>query len=261
LSNDSSFCMALEEQGKTQLSLQFIKTYHDRYRSIFFNFLLAELECRYRHVFFVDASSEECIKASFEDVGKELHLPQPSDIATCQWFSRQMKPWLLLFDNADNADLNLHRFLPECKQGTIIITICNHQCIMHVPDLHNWNIGDMSHEDAVKLLYRASCRTANTDLDATKKLVDQLSCFALAVSQAAGFLFMNHNKLFTWYLSHVKKRPKLVFENHSKECVHNLGDIVPTASRYISTTPPDIQLLGQQGNYIRDILLSHRGKQ
>ena len=217
LSNDFSFCMASEEQERPRCHSSSSRLIVIGIGPFFFNFLLTELECRYRHVFFVDASSEEHIKASFENIGKELHLPQPSDIATCQWFLRQMKPWLLLFDNADNADLDLHRFLSECKQGTIIITMRNHQCIMHVPDLYNWNVGDMSHKDAIKLLYRASCCIANTDLDTTKTLVDWLSCFALAMSQAAGFLFMNHDKSFTWYLSHIEKSPKLLFKNCSKQ--------------------------------------------
>ncbi|KAJ7315003.1 hypothetical protein DFH08DRAFT_820971 [Mycena albidolilacea] len=38
------------------------------------------------------------------------------------WLTSNVKGWLLFFDNADNLEINLKKFIPHCNHGNIIIT-------------------------------------------------------------------------------------------------------------------------------------------
>ncbi|KAJ7262824.1 hypothetical protein C8J57DRAFT_1333874 [Mycena rebaudengoi] len=38
------------------------------------------------------------------------------------WLAQQCEEWLLVFNNADDVNLNLAQFFPSCSHGNILIT-------------------------------------------------------------------------------------------------------------------------------------------
>jgi hypothetical protein len=67
------------------------------------------------------------------------------------WLLSQAKEWLLLFDNADDPNLDLFPFLPACTHGNIIITSRNPQLVLYGPESHA-KVGDMDEANAIDLL-------------------------------------------------------------------------------------------------------------
>lgn len=108
---------------------------------------------RFSDVFFVDATTEETIKTDLEAI-TPLGV-KPSVEAARSWLANQDNAnWLLVFNNADNTDLNLGRFFPLSRSGNILITTRNQNLL----DLSTSSerVAEMEPEDAVKLLLKLS---------------------------------------------------------------------------------------------------------
>jgi PHD/YefM family antitoxin component YafN of YafNO toxin-antitoxin module len=75
------------------------------------------------------------------------------------WLTSKVEEWLLFFDNADDPNLDLNNFIPQCNHGNIVITSRNpEQCVYgsHSP------VSDMEEEDAVALLLKSAAQEAIT---------------------------------------------------------------------------------------------------
>ena len=101
-------------------------------------------------VFFIDATTAQTIDADLKNIalGKEIGENANDTII---WLTRKREDWLLLFDNADDTMLNLHRFFPTCSHGNILITSRNRETLIHAPGF-NYNVGSLTPEDARDLL-------------------------------------------------------------------------------------------------------------
>ncbi|KAL5326083.1 hypothetical protein ACEPPN_007221 [Leptodophora sp. 'Broadleaf-Isolate-01'] len=157
--------------GKTQICLKFAQEYRKKFRS----------------VFWIDASSTETAQESFFNIARACKLEESTDTVKT-WLSTQ-KDWLLIFDNADDPDVDISKFFPRCPESTILITSRN-------PDLRqSANAGSckvdiMNPEDAVALLLTTSAYDSCTDN--TRKLgaqvVKDLGYLALAIVQAGAVI-------------------------------------------------------------------------
>ncbi|KAJ7869890.1 hypothetical protein B0H14DRAFT_3577482 [Mycena olivaceomarginata] len=109
------------------------------------------------------------------------------------WLQRKHNQWLLLFDNADDPEIDLNPFLPQCEHGNIIITSRNPALRFYSgSDAH---VSDMEETDAVKLLLARSAQeiTPRNEEMAAKIvqfliILQELSCLPLAIIQAGAFI-------------------------------------------------------------------------
>jgi hypothetical protein len=118
--------------GKTQLSVAYAKRHKETYSAIFW----------------LNIKDEESLKQSFAKVAKRILREHPSasplsgvDMngkldevvdAVKAWLSlRDNTRWLMIYDNydnpklpgnSDNAAVDIHKYLPESYQGSVIIT-------------------------------------------------------------------------------------------------------------------------------------------
>jgi len=109
-------------------------------------------------------------------------------VAACQhWLASQYKQnWLLFFDNADDVQLNLGRFFPNCRFGNILVTTRNPQLRIHAEENADAKVAGMNPEDAISLLMQLShAPKKNENLKLAALIVKNLHYFALAISQAA----------------------------------------------------------------------------
>jgi hypothetical protein len=105
---------------------------------------------RFTKQFFINASSLQTLNTAFKNIAIVYKIGNSlQDVLL--WLVTQIEEWMLLFDNADDANLNLFPFFPRCTHGNIIITSCNSQLAVHGPMLHS-KVGDMDETNSIDLL-------------------------------------------------------------------------------------------------------------
>ncbi|KAG6884210.1 hypothetical protein C0993_000404 [Termitomyces sp. T159_Od127] len=164
----------LEGAGKTQIALQFCHQFKRRFSSMYM----------------IDASSKASIEQFLTLLAQNAKLADTTPAAALNWLCYQKEEWLMVFDNADDLELDLHEFFPCCNHGNILITSRNEACSMYSPDNH-YKIEEMTCEDSLAVFYKASQRSKDEEA-AANELVQELGYLALAIVQAGSYLY--HNK-------------------------------------------------------------------
>ncbi|KAJ6564845.1 hypothetical protein B0H19DRAFT_1068345 [Mycena capillaripes] len=155
--------------GKTQTALKFIQK-----------------SSHFSDKFFLDASTTETIQTGLKKIATLKNAGNTSQEAL-QWLTTQCEEWLLFFDNADDPNLNLNRFLPHCSHGNIIITSRN-------PELRGYGgsysfVTDMDEDEAVAvLLQSARCDVSPANKGIAAEIVKVLGYLPLAIVQAGAFI-------------------------------------------------------------------------
>ncbi|KAK7028586.1 hypothetical protein R3P38DRAFT_932004 [Favolaschia claudopus] len=180
--------------GKSQLAFKFVQE--------------AQVKKRFSDVFFIDATNEETA-----DTDLKLLVPGSDNTseAALSWLASNHNDWLIVFDNADDVELDIAKFFPPCTFGSILITTRNPQLSIHGVDSQ---VSNMAVEDASNLLLKLVGRKAVQDnkKELATAIVKELHCFALAVSQAGGYI--NAQGDFEGYLALYKvSRDRLLKRN------------------------------------------------
>ncbi|KAF7368060.1 FabD/lysophospholipase-like protein [Mycena sanguinolenta] len=161
--------------GKTQIALKFIK----------------ESPSCFSDVFFIDTSTTATIDAGLKNIA---FIKDSGDSLQegLLWLTSQVQGWLLVFDNADDPNIDLQDFIPECDHGSIIITSRN-PCLCIYAGSHSL-VSDMEEQDAVALLLKSAAQkiTATTEQIAAN-IVKGLFYLPLAIVQAGAFISKSRN--------------------------------------------------------------------
>jgi hypothetical protein len=108
-----------------------------------------------------------------------------------RWLSNVPEIWLMIFDNADDPNLDLSRYFPVGARGTVLITTRNPECRHHAPPRSSWELGRMQVDEATTLLLKTSGVNDLSD-SRTRALAEPvvltLGCLALAVAQAGAVI-------------------------------------------------------------------------
>ncbi|KAI5786957.1 hypothetical protein DFH27DRAFT_615013 [Peziza echinospora] len=108
--------------------------------------------------------------------------------STTEWLVRiaQQQKWLIIFDNADERELDLTPYFPMNQHGNIIITSRNEESKTYAPQSH-LHIGNLSADDSLEFFFKSSVMEQDEDNTATAKeeLTHELGYLALAISHAA----------------------------------------------------------------------------
>ena len=108
---------------------------------------------RFSSTCLIDTSTIETIDTAFKDVAVKRKIGDTAKDAI-QWFTAQKDEWLLLFDNADEPNIDLNKFFPQCKHGNIIITTRNPGLCVYAGA--NTHVSNMEEADAVVLLLKTA---------------------------------------------------------------------------------------------------------
>ena len=142
---------------------------------------------RFWKVYVVDASTLGTIQSSLEGIARTASAGTTAQDAL-MWLAGQQHDWLLLFDNADDPDINLRQFFPTCKHGNIIVTSRNPACRIYAPDSH-FNVSGMNPDDAVELLLKMStAQRSPANLERAALICRELGYLALAIAQAGAYI-------------------------------------------------------------------------
>ncbi|KAF8593261.1 hypothetical protein BDV93DRAFT_502663 [Ceratobasidium sp. AG-I] len=187
--------------GKTQLAVNFAHLHQDEFWE----------------TYFIDATSRDTISAGLAPIAvaaKEGETPEDA----LAWLASQKKRWLLVFDNADDPKLNLHKYFPQCTHGDIIITTRNQQVINHATGPESYcRVGGMRPEDALQLLLKSS-RADDTEetISIGKRLIEELGYFALALVQSGAYMRTTQCGLAEYYK---------IFQSARAEMLRNRGSV------------------------------------
>ncbi|KAK7002462.1 FabD/lysophospholipase-like protein [Favolaschia claudopus] len=156
--------------GKSQLAFKYVREAQDKKR--------------FCDVFFIDATSNQTTETDLK-----LLAPTANDTleAALSWLASNHNEWLIVFDNADDVGLDIAKFFPPSTFGSILITTRNSQLCIHGVDSQ---VSNMALDDASYLLLKLVGRKAVQDnkKELATAIVKELHCFALAVSQAGGYI-------------------------------------------------------------------------
>src|SRR6266700_6719614 len=110
---------------------------------------------RFSDIVYIDATNQQTLEADLIAISP-TNIEQ--SVAGCQqWLASQHEQNLLLFfDNADDVQLNLAMFFPDCRFGNILITTRNPQLSIYAEENANAKVADMDSKDAKYLLMHIS---------------------------------------------------------------------------------------------------------
>ena len=174
--------------------------------------------CRFSHVFWIDASSEDTIALGLKGLcahpeAKAAGISVSSRSALI-WIASLQGTWLLVFDNADGAPEVVEKFIPSGSQGNILVTSRNRSLGRVTSYENSLEVEQMAEKEAILLLVKAShlAELPENVYSIAQQIINELCCLPLAVDQAgasieAGLCSINN------YLEHLScHRHKLM--NH-----------------------------------------------
>ncbi|KAF8132237.1 P-loop containing nucleoside triphosphate hydrolase protein [Mycena galopus ATCC 62051] len=171
--------------GKTQIALKFIEEFT-------------------RLV--VDMSTTETAEISLKTIAMTKQIGNSSQ-EVLKWLEANQENWLLFFDNLDDPQINLNRFLPKCNHGNIIITSRNPN--LRVVGAHSQVTG-MEEGDAVALLLRSAGQETSPDNELlASEIVKVLWHLPLAIVQAGAFI-LESGSLNTYLALYSKSQARLL---------------------------------------------------
>ncbi|KAH8814629.1 hypothetical protein DL96DRAFT_1752984 [Flagelloscypha sp. PMI_526] len=158
--------------GKTQCGLMFVQLSLD--------------ENRFTEVFFVDASDQISLETGYKNIAQAKGVGESFEDGL-RYLQMRSDAWLLFFDNADNPELDLGRYIHR-RHGNVLITTRNPHIGDLAPDCH-CRIGRLDQADAMDLLLRGVIVPESVDRNThAAEIVEVLGCLALAVNQTRAFL-------------------------------------------------------------------------
>ncbi|KAJ7165390.1 P-loop containing nucleoside triphosphate hydrolase protein, partial [Mycena filopes] len=178
--------------GKTQTALKFVQD------SSAHSFTIS----------LVDASKLETLDAGLKKIALSKAVGNSASDAL-SWLQSKHENWLLLFDNADNPEMNLNSFIPQCAHGNIVITSRNPG--VRVYGSHSL-VSDMEEVDAINLLLRsADQESSEENLKIAAEIAKELCYLPLAIVQAGAFI--SESEDLSGYLAlYHKNRARLLSE-------------------------------------------------
>jgi tetratricopeptide (TPR) repeat protein len=144
-------------------------------------------------VFFVDGSTVDTIRVDLESTIRSIdgHQYDTYEAALTLMSNRSSgTEWLYIIDNADDPDLDLTPYLPNCSHGTVIITSRNRKT-RHLASTYHLELGSMLHREAIETLSRAAQKATplrGKELEQASTLIEELGCLPLAVVQAGIYI-------------------------------------------------------------------------
>lgn len=172
--------------GKTQLALEVAHRIRDQ-----------DMECL---VFWVPCTSYAMIEQTFMNIAQTLglHEVKPAEVkeqVKLYLSSERAGKWLLIFDNADDAEMwltttpALEGILPQSEQGRILFTTRNGELAVELTSSNVIQIPDVDKKTAHGILDRLVLqKDLLQDHVTITSFLEQLAYFPLAIAQATAYI-------------------------------------------------------------------------
>ncbi|KAG8705087.1 hypothetical protein FRC09_003165 [Ceratobasidium sp. 395] len=189
--------------GKTQLALKVAERTRERWSDIIY----------------VDATSRDTAANALKAFAIAKNIGDTHEDAA-QWLSLSTQPWLLVFDNADDPDMNLPNLIPAGSHGSVLVTTrLRSLALLGRGPGSDCNVSRMDAEEAVELLLKKSRMQDQVlvpeEEEAAKKLVQDLGYLALAIVHAGAYIWCSKTSILK-YRKRCLEHTQLALENYSK---------------------------------------------
>ena len=165
----------------------------------------------------MNASSQETAEQAFRDFARIDKLEEKFETGL-YWLSAQKLPWLLIIDNANDANLDYAQYFPSGGTGHILVTSRNPDCKVHAT-VGFEEFVNLEESDAITLLLRSAVIGDPSDKELRKTahpIVKALGCLPLAVIQAGASIRQNICSL-SEYLDIFNAYKKVIFSDQRKQ--------------------------------------------
>lgn len=204
--------------GKTQLALEAAFRVREKY-----------LDCS---VFWVPANDSASFENAYSEIGQQLKIEGINEdkadvkLLVKTALSQITGNWLLIIDNADDAELlfgttgatPLCDYIPFNRKGSILFTTRNHVVVRKL-DIPRTNVicaTKLSRPEAIELLHRHLDTAQMSDSESTTELLDFLVDLPLAIKQASAYIDQTRITT-TQYLEHCRSSDEHLIELLSKD--------------------------------------------
>jgi hypothetical protein len=106
-------------------------------------------------VLLIDASSDTTLTSDLANFAQVKNIGK-TDKDALHWFVSHRENWLLIFDNADDINMNLGAYFPRTNHGNIIITTRNQSTRNHTAPSSSFDVSQMGPADATDLLLKVA---------------------------------------------------------------------------------------------------------
>ncbi|KAG8718742.1 hypothetical protein FRC09_012178 [Ceratobasidium sp. 395] len=191
--------------GKTQIALKAVERAREKWADIVY----------------VDATTRESIIASLKGFALAKKLGETYE-DTLRWLELAPTQWLLVFDNADDPELGISKFIPGGSYGSVLITTRLRTLVMlgrpHGPE-SDCAVGGMDAEEGLELLLKRTRiqnqTLSNEELESATQLVRDLGYLALAIVHAGAYIWCSKST-FTSYRKQCLEHTRFALERYSK---------------------------------------------
>ncbi|KAJ7153605.1 P-loop containing nucleoside triphosphate hydrolase protein [Mycena filopes] len=183
--------------GKTQTALKFIQ----------------DSSAHFTNIFPVDASKPETIDNALKNIAINKGFGH-SAFDALNWLQSKQENWLLFFDNADDPEINLNSFIPQCAHGNIVITSRNPG--IRVYGGHSL-VSDMEEVDAISLLLQSADQESSEENYKIAAEIELCYLLPLAIVQAGAFIAESEDLsgyLVLYHKNRARLLSKQVLQSH-----------------------------------------------
>lgn len=182
---------------------------------------------RYTAVFIIRAASQDTIKESYCRIG-QLGGLHPTEDSGRHTLSQQVKPWLLIIDNADDRSLNPRDLFPHGSGAHILITT-RVRDFRGEGTLGSLELKGLKEPEALQLLLLKAAipRPWDQGTTAAAELVTKaLGYLALALIQAGTCVYRGVCKMDEYLQIHESARPRASSQATKPDKTNNAVEVV-----------------------------------
>ncbi|QRV95357.1 nephrocystin-3 protein [Ceratobasidium sp. AG-Ba] len=199
--NERRVCVihGLGGSGKTQVALKSIERTLDRWTDIAY----------------IDATSRDTAESTLKAFALAKKAGETHQDAI-RWLERSDRPWLLVFDNADDPDLDLQSLIPGGTNGSVLVTT-RLRALGHLGQGpgSECRLGRMDPEEAVELLTKkARIEGLSVDEEEAAHGLD-LGYLALAVVHSGAYIWCTETSIAKYRKQYTDQK-RTMLERYSK---------------------------------------------
>ena len=208
--------------GKTQLAIELVHRAMEKHK-----------DCS---VFWIPAMDPGSLHQAYLAIAQKLSIPgwdkDGTDVKHLvqEYLNKSSAgEWLLVFDNADDVDMWMHKpafeqdsgrlidYLPRSTQGNIVFTTRNRKIAVKLASQNVIEVPEMNEDAAKELFQKCLINPGLTDTDrSAEALLAQLTYLPLAIVQASAYI--NENKIpIADYISLLAEKDKSIIELLSED--------------------------------------------
>lgn len=122
---------------------------------------LTEARTRFEGVIFIDGSSRENVETTLRGFAVTRRLGD-SHVAALNWLGSRKEHWLMLFDNVDDPEVQIHNYFPRGDRYSVLITTRHEMVVRLARDKGaRCQISELDSNDGRRLLLDAAGLSAD----------------------------------------------------------------------------------------------------